>query len=229
MKRFINNKSINTFTHNKFILYILLLLTLFNLISYLGENNLSAILLFLAVGLISTKYSKNMVIVLLISIIITNIVVKMGFLGMIGIKEGNTGMDDNKTNSDNTENKDSIDISNDVTEEEKQQSSSETQMPVVTSKTPMPVVTSKTPMPVEENNDVSTIINDKNSSITPGQYAGLKDMVSENQSKITAMLNQLSPMVTTAENTLAKLQRSMKTEKIQHKKVMSKLDDIKNN
>tara|TARA_R110002074_G_scaffold346234_1_gene516597 strand:+ start:480 stop:1142 length:663 start_codon:yes stop_codon:yes gene_type:complete len=88
MKSLTTNKNVKLLTHNKFVLYILLAITLINLITYLGQNNLCAIILFLTIGLITTKYSKNMVLVLLSSIVLTNILVKMGFLGMLGLKEG---------------------------------------------------------------------------------------------------------------------------------------------
>ena len=93
MKSLTTNKNVKLLTHNKFVLYILLAITLVNLITYLGQNNLWAIILFLIIGLVTTKYSKNMVLVLLASIVLTNILVKMGFLGMLGLKEGNENMD----------------------------------------------------------------------------------------------------------------------------------------
>ena len=103
IKQFSNNKTLNKLTHNKFILYILLALTLFNLVSYLGKNNLYAVLLFLTVGIISTRCTKNMVLVLLISIIVTNLLVRMGFLRIIGLKEGmkDSSEHDNDDNDDN--------------------------------------------------------------------------------------------------------------------------------
>jgi len=77
--------------HNKIVLYILLAIAVFNLLSYLGQNNLCAIVLFLVIGLSSTYYTKNMIFVLLSTIILTNLLVNVGFLRLFGLREGLEG------------------------------------------------------------------------------------------------------------------------------------------
>ena len=84
-------KKLISLTHNKIVLYILLAIALFNLIAYLGQNNLGAIVLFLIIGFGSTYYTKNMVLVLLLAIGATSILVKMGVLGLFGMREGMEG------------------------------------------------------------------------------------------------------------------------------------------
>ena len=81
-------KKANDIFHNKIVLYILLAIAIFNLLSYLGQNNLCAIVLFLAIGLTSTYYTKNMIFVLLSTIVLTNFLVNIGFLRLFGLREG---------------------------------------------------------------------------------------------------------------------------------------------
>ena len=92
-------KKILHLTHNKIVLYILLAFALFNLMSYLGQNNLGAIILFLIIGFGSTRYTKNMVIVLLLAICATSLLVNMGFLRLFVNREGATGMDSSNPDS----------------------------------------------------------------------------------------------------------------------------------
>ena len=93
-------KKIISLTHNKIVLYILLAFALFNLMSYLGQNNLGAIVLFLIIGFGSTCYTKNMVLVLLMAIFATSLLLNMGFLKLFVMREGF----DDKSNDDTTNN-----------------------------------------------------------------------------------------------------------------------------
>ena len=86
-------KSLNILTHNKIVLYILLAYSFYILLSYLGQNNLGGIVLFLLIGLGSTHFTKNMIYVLLLAICATSLLVNMGFLRLFGIREGMTGED----------------------------------------------------------------------------------------------------------------------------------------
>ena len=56
--------------------------------SYLGQNNLGAIVLFLIIGFGSTCYTKNMVLVLLMAIFATSLLLNMGFLKLFVMREG---------------------------------------------------------------------------------------------------------------------------------------------
>ena len=96
-------KKIISLTHNKIVLYILLAFALFNLMSYLGQNNLGAIVLFLIIGFGSTCYTKNMVLVLLMAIFATSLLLNMGFLKLFVMREGfdstsNNGMGSSTNN-----------------------------------------------------------------------------------------------------------------------------------
>ncbi len=63
------------FLKNKTVLYIISFLALMNLLGYMLLDNFNAVVMFLAVGIISFQLSKNMIIVLLACILATNLYV----------------------------------------------------------------------------------------------------------------------------------------------------------
>ena len=59
---------------NKYILYILLIIGLINVLGYIANEDYNSLALFAAVGLLSTYFSKNMSVNLLLAIIVTSLV-----------------------------------------------------------------------------------------------------------------------------------------------------------
>jgi len=59
--------------NDKNVLYIVFVVAILNLLGYLITNNLEAVVFFLIVGFLSTYFSKNMIIVLIIAIVTTSI------------------------------------------------------------------------------------------------------------------------------------------------------------
>jgi hypothetical protein len=59
--------------NDKNVLYVVFVLAILNLLGYLLTNNLEAIVFFLMVGFLSTYFSKNMIIVLIITMISTSL------------------------------------------------------------------------------------------------------------------------------------------------------------
>lgn len=59
--------------NDKNVLYIIFVVAILNLLGYLITNNLEAVVFFLIVGFLSTYFSKNMIIVLIIAIVTTSI------------------------------------------------------------------------------------------------------------------------------------------------------------
>jgi hypothetical protein len=86
MKSKKNRKNNLNLQHNKYVMYGLLVVAVINLLMFLQKNYLGSILLFFAVGLITTLYTKNMNIILFSTIIITNITVFV--IKMFGYAEG---------------------------------------------------------------------------------------------------------------------------------------------
>lgn len=98
------SKIFNNLLKNQVVLYLVALLALYCIVQYTMKNNLAAIGLFLAIGYGTTCFTKNMIIVLLSSIIITKVVINCGLFKTLGIREGFDEKDDeNKNDDDSTE------------------------------------------------------------------------------------------------------------------------------
>ena len=82
--------------HNKYILYASFFFAIITAAGYLLSNNLEAICIFVIIGFLTTYFSKNMIIVLLVTTIATNFIVIMRNKNMSMIE----GMDANNTNGD---------------------------------------------------------------------------------------------------------------------------------
>lgn len=90
-------KFFKEFTHNEIALYLLLGIAVINLLTYLQYNYLGGIVIFSIVALIISHFTKNMVIVLAGTILVTNLLVSLGFLSNLGVKEG---LENSKSNTD---------------------------------------------------------------------------------------------------------------------------------
>lgn len=73
MKSKIKMPKMDQLLNDKNVLYIIFVVAILNLLGYLITNNLEAVVFFLIVGFLSTYFSKNMIIVLIIAIITTSI------------------------------------------------------------------------------------------------------------------------------------------------------------
>ena len=82
------NKLLKNIMYSKIVLYILLALATLNLIKYLLQNNLVAIVIFLLIGFIVTCFTKNMTYVLLSAIVVTNLITTSDILNKFNILEG---------------------------------------------------------------------------------------------------------------------------------------------
>ena len=98
-------KLFNSVTQNPVFLYLLLVVAVFNLLVYLQNNNLAAVVLFLVTGYVTTLYTKNMSIILLSAIMITSLLTCLGYLKNLslkeGLKNGNGPVDDEDVDSGN--------------------------------------------------------------------------------------------------------------------------------
>jgi hypothetical protein len=88
---------------DKNVLYIMLVIAVINVVGYLMMGNFEAVLFFAIVAYLSTFFTKNMVIVFLISILATNflMVSKVNYFSRMNSKEGmQTQKTDDKTDAD---------------------------------------------------------------------------------------------------------------------------------
>ena len=85
---------------NKYVLYLVAFLAFTNVIGYLMMGNVNAVIYFILFGLITSYFSKNMIIVLLIALFVTNLLIVSKF----GFKEGMENSD-SSTNTENSKKK----------------------------------------------------------------------------------------------------------------------------
>ena len=84
-------KMASKLSQSEMVLYLLVFVTIVNIVGYYNNNNLEAILLFLFVGYGITYLTKNMVYVILIALLVTNSfhgIKKHSYLLLEGFKEG---------------------------------------------------------------------------------------------------------------------------------------------
>ena len=104
--------------NDKNVLYIVFVVAILNLLGYLITNNLEAVVFFLIVGFLSTYFSKNMIIVLIISIITTSIFATTRSPKVIyTTKEGMETMTEGKKNIGKSMDKDAEKVDKDAKKE----------------------------------------------------------------------------------------------------------------
>ena len=72
---------------NKPILYLLFAIALLNILGFLASNNNGAILLFFTIAFCCSYVSKNMILILFVSLVATNVITKL-HLAFLSLKEG---------------------------------------------------------------------------------------------------------------------------------------------
>ena len=82
------SKTFSSLMTNKYFLYFIVVVSAFNIIGYLTMNNMEAVIFFALVGFLMFNFSKNMTIVLLVSIIATNLLMVSNPLFSEGFQEG---------------------------------------------------------------------------------------------------------------------------------------------
>ena len=85
------NDMLASLLKSKNVLYVVLFFSLLNLFSYLMLKQLDAVAFFIIIGFLSTYFSKNMIIVMLTSVISTFLLVQIKMLGKV-----QEGMEDKK-------------------------------------------------------------------------------------------------------------------------------------
>jgi hypothetical protein len=86
---------LNTSMKDKRVLYVVLFLAVTNLGGFLMARNFNAVVVFLLAGFIATYFSRNMIVVLMVSMVVANIV-----SGVKIIKEGMENKEDSEKSED---------------------------------------------------------------------------------------------------------------------------------
>ena len=117
---------VNQLLQDKNVLYIVLFLAITNLLGYVFLGDTEAVVFFLVVGFLTTYFSKNMIVILLVAMLATNFLV--GTKHLNGIKEGmkNKGKKKNKKkkkkeNMENEENKEGDEVPVAASEDEEEE------------------------------------------------------------------------------------------------------------
>jgi hypothetical protein len=94
--------SFNSLLKNKNVLYVVSFLALTNVFSYLISNNVDALIYFILIGYITTYFSKNMIVILLVPMLFTNFFMGIRFANNV-TREGmaNQNANDSLTTNDN--------------------------------------------------------------------------------------------------------------------------------
>jgi hypothetical protein len=88
----------NDLLHNKILLYAVFIFSLLNLFLFANTGNYTHVAIFMLIGFITSFFSKNMMVILLLSLILTNIL-KYGSSLSEGFEEGADGDQDNEGNT----------------------------------------------------------------------------------------------------------------------------------
>ena len=68
------SKKANELLHNRFILYFVFIIAVANLFHFVFSHDLMSVGVFIVVGLLTSFFSKNMIVIMVISIVVTHVV-----------------------------------------------------------------------------------------------------------------------------------------------------------
>lgn len=75
-----NFDKIEDFFQNKYVLYIILAISIVNILGYLTMNDFGSITLFILVAILTNYFNKNMGIILVVSLFVTNLLVSKEYI-----------------------------------------------------------------------------------------------------------------------------------------------------
>ena len=84
-------KELNTILSDKYVLYIVAFLAITNVIGYLAIQDFNSLLLFVLIGYLTAYFSKNMTVVLLSALVLTNLLMGARKLQAPVVREGMQG------------------------------------------------------------------------------------------------------------------------------------------
>ena len=91
--------SVKNLLKNKIVLYVLVALALTNILGYISMNNNKAIVLFISLGLITSFFSKNMILILAVPLILVNLLIGVN----VGVEAMSNKKEENKESMENEE------------------------------------------------------------------------------------------------------------------------------
>lgn len=91
------NKSLNQFFTNRFVLYFFTILAFVHVVGYIAAAQYDALIFFVVVGLLSTNFTKNLSLVFLSAIVLTNLIYFRGMSRYMKSLEGFEGKKSKKS------------------------------------------------------------------------------------------------------------------------------------
>ena len=197
--------------NDKNVLYIVFVVAILNLLGYLITNNLEAVVFFLIVGFLSTYFSKNMIIVLIIAIITTSIFATTRSPKVIyTTKEGMESMREGKKNMGKSIDKDGKKVDKDAQKEKVGQDATSDDADTTTEGMDdiegEPVNQSKTKGKgnrIDYANTLEKAYENLQTTIGEGGVEGLTQQTAgllKNQKELMDNINQMTPFIKTAES-----------------------------
>jgi hypothetical protein len=177
---------------NKYVLYTLLLLAILNILAFLITNNFISLAIFALVGLLTTYFTKNMSVVLLVSLVVSSFL----HISKVTVEKMTNKKDKEKVKSDN-EDEDELDTDDEDQGEEKDTLD-------LTAETDAPLTKGKKhnlnhQATVEESySNIHGILGSKNFKKMTKDTKQLLDQ----QTKLTESLNNMAPILKNAESVL---------------------------
>lgn len=93
-------KELRSLLRNRHVLYLVLLLCVIYVLILINKQNFNALVFFIVSGFLTSYFSKNMTLVLLVPLVLTNVLSRLNI-----VKEGMTGKDKKKGKKDNKDKK----------------------------------------------------------------------------------------------------------------------------
>jgi len=219
--------------NDKNVLYIVFILAILNILGYLLAKNTEAIAFFLIVGFLTTYFSKNMIVVLLVAMVSTSIFtstrMSFGNLGMskegMENKEGKSNDHDKKNDSDSKGEKNKID-KNEITDDIDHKEGFEKKPKLATKTTndkkikgkdeevdgaEEPKKTNKSDMFVSQAENLENAYKNLEGMIGNDGIKGLTtqtETLLKNQTQLLDNIKGMEPFIATAENLMSKLDLS---------------------
>ena len=190
---------------NKYVLYTLLLLAILNVLAFLITNNFISLAVFALVGLLTTYFTKNMSVVLLVSLVVSSFlhISKATVEKMTNKKDADKGSEDESEDEDDSDDEeDHLDLQNEDSKpsqpkKDKVKGHLENDAPMTKGKKHK----LNHQATVEESyNNIHGILGSKNFKKMTKDTKKLLDQ----QTKLTESLNSMAPILKNAESVLGK-------------------------
>ena len=108
-------KTLNNLLKNKIVLYVLVALALTNILGYISMNNNQAVILFISLSLITSFFSKNMIIILAVPLLLVNLLITVN----VGVESMKNRVKKGKNKKSENEEEDVMENDNEIVSEEK--------------------------------------------------------------------------------------------------------------